>query len=203
MQAVFYSDVFSSTGTRGTFRLRIDKNTIGSAGEREQLIVLSGYKPLNCFGSIYILENTFQRMDSNKGIMYLDNNNGGSTDVYIFNNTVPTMKSVFPITFAATYTRSGTTVNVVTPTPHNFTTFYAVTISGSVGGLSNGSYKVQTIVSPTEFTITDAVSGSASGTTTVADPYASSPSIRKLVSKDGYVRGPSTMSTAYLQKYNI
>jgi hypothetical protein len=201
LQAVFYSDVFSAVGARGTFRLNMDRNTIGPAGVVEQLIILIGFKPLNCFDSIYIMENTFERMDSNKGIMYVDATSGGSTDVFIFNNTIPPMKAVSGIAFESTYTREGNTVNVVTPSPHNFTVGYDVTLTGSVGGLSNGAYIIQTIVSPTEFTITDSVSGSATGTTIVIDNYATS--TRKFVSKDGIVRGPSNMTSAYLQKYSI
>ena len=201
LQAVFYSDVFSTVGARGTFRLNMDRNTIGPAGVVEQLIILIGFKPLNCFESIYIMENTFERMDSNKGIMYVDATSGGSTDVFIFNNTIPPMKSVSGIAFESTYIREGNTVNVITPSPHNFTVGYDVTLGGSVGGLSNGAYIIQTIVSPTEFTIIDSVSGSATGTTTVVDNYATS--TRKFVSKDGIVRGPSTLTSAYLQKYSI
>lgn len=112
------------------------------------------------------------------------------------------MKSVAAISFASTYTRdSGSTVNVITPSAHNFTVGYIVTISGSAGGLSNATYIVQTIVSPTEFTIIDTVSGVATGTTTVTDNYASS--VRQLVSKDGYVRGPTTLTSAYLQRYAV
>lgn len=204
VQAVFYSDVFSSTGTRGSFRLRIDRNTIGNSATREQLIVLIGFKPLNCFSSVYILENTFQRMDSNKGIMYVDavSGAGGSTDIYIFNNTFPVMKTVDAVSFTSTYTRNaGTNVNVVTSSPHNFTPGYLITVTGSVGGLSNGAYIVQTVVSSTEFTTLDTVSGVATGTTTVVDNFASS--ARKIISKDGVVRGPTSLVSIYLQKYDI
>jgi hypothetical protein len=202
IQAVFYSDIFPDTGTRGSFRLRIDTNTIGDAGVREQLIILVGSKPLNYFDSIYILENTFERMDSNKGIMYVETT-GGSTDVYIFNNTIPPMKSVAAITFSATYTRTGNVATITTPIPHNFTVGYNYTVApgASTGGLSSGPYIVQSILSPTEFTTFDSVSGSTSGTTLFTDTYASS--LRKLVSKDGLVRGPFFINGIYLQKYNI
>jgi hypothetical protein len=201
LQAVFYSDIFSNVGVRGTFRLNIDKNVLGDAGVREQMVILIGFKPLNCFERIYIMENTFERMDSNKGVMYVDATSGGSADVYTFNNTVPPMKPVPGITFNSTYTRDGNTVNIVTPSPHSFTVGYDITLISSVGGLSNGTYIIQTIVSPTEFTILDTVSGAASGTTTVIDNYATS--TRKFVSKDGFVRGPSAITSAYLQKYSI
>lgn len=201
VQAVFYSDIFSNTGVRGSFRLRIDKNTIGDAGTREQLIILFGFKPLNCFNSIYIVENVFERTNSNKGIMYVDGVSGGSTDVFIFNNTIPTMKSIQPIVLESTYTREGNVVNVVTPSPHLFTPGYLITFGGSVGGLSNGAYIVQSVVSATEFTTLDAASGSATGTTTVVDNYASS--LRRFISKDGIVRGPTSLTSAYLQNYTI
>lgn len=204
MQAVFYSDFFSSTGTRGTFRLMVDKNTIGSSGTREQLVLLVGsYKVLNCFESIWMIENTFSRIDSNKGVMYVDSGTyAGTTDVYIFKNTIPTQKGVGIITFnPANYTRVGNTANIVTATPHNFTVGYDITITAATGGLSTGIFIIQTIVSPTEFTITDSVSGAASGTCAINDNYATSP--RKFISKDGFVRGPISITSAYLQKYYV
>lgn len=201
IQAVFYADVLSYTPTtRGNYKILMDSNTIGDAGEREQLVLLIGTNPLNGFESIWMVENIFERMDSNKGIMYIDSSSGGSADVYWIDNTIPTMKTVSPIVFAdSVYDRIGTTVTVTTGTAHGFTPGYVIVIGTSVGGLSNGTYIVQTVPSPTQFTIIDTVSGDVSGTTTVFDSYATS--LRKIVSKDGFVRGPSTISRVYLKKY--
>lgn len=201
MQAIFYADILPYTPTsRGNYKILMDSNTIGDAGEREQLVLLVGTNPLNGFEYIWMVENTFERMDSNKGIMYVDSSSGGSTEVYWVDNTIPTMKTVDPIVFeGSTYDRVGTEVMVTTGAAHAFTPGYVIFIGSSVGGLSNGSYIVQTVPSPTQFTIIDTVSGDVSGTATVFDSYATS--LRKIVSKDGFVRGPSTISRVYLKKH--
>jgi hypothetical protein len=203
VQAVFYADVLSYTPTsRGNYKILMDSNNIGDAGEREQLIILIGTNPLNGFSSIWMVENTFDRMDSNKGIMYVDSTSGGSTDVYWIDNTIPEMKSVDPIVFTdVSYTRVGTDVTINTGSEHSFTPGYVIVIGSSVGGLTNGTYIIQTVTSPTEFTIIDTVSGDVSGTTTVFDTYATS--LRKFVSKDGFVRGPSGITRTYLKRYTF
>ena len=83
----------------------------------------------------------------------------------------------------------------------NFTQGYDIATSGSTGGLTNGTFIIQSIISGTQFTIQDSVVGVTSGTVTVVDNYATS--LRKLISKDGFVRGPSTITSAYLQKYYV
>lgn len=137
MQSLIYMDNFPTTAVRNPFSIMIDHNTIGDAGVREQLLLMisgSTRKPMSNFDSIWFIENTLERADSNKGLFYIDTSSGygGSTDVYIFKNVYPTLKSV------------------------------------------------------------DVISG---------DPFAST--LRKLVSKDGFVRGPTSLSSAYLQKYSV
>lgn len=137
MQSLIYMDSFPTTAVRNPYSMMIDHNTIGDAGVREQLLIMisgSVRKPLTNFDSIWFIENVLDRADSNKGLFYIDTTSGygGSTDVYIFKNEYPTLKTV------------------------------------------------------------DVISG---------DPYAST--LRKLVSKDGFVRGPTTLTSAYLQKYSV
>lgn len=201
MQSVFYTDILSYTPTtRGNYKILMDSNTIGDAGEREQLVLLIGANPLNGFESIWMVENIFLRMDSNKGVMYIDSTSGGSTDVYWIDNTIPVMKTVDPVVFTnSVYARVGTDVTVTTGSEHKFTPGYVIGIGSSTGGLSDGAYIVQTVVSPTQFTLIDTVSGDVSGTTSVFDSYATS--LRKFVSKDGFVRGPTTITRTYLKKY--
>jgi hypothetical protein len=200
VQTVFYSEVNTYTPTtRGNFKLVLNANTIGDAGDREQLALLIGSNPLNGYSSIWMVENVFQRMDSNKGILYVDGTSGGNTDVYWIDNTIPPMKSVDPIVFLnVPYSRVGNIATITTSTPHGFVTGYVITTAGSTGGLSSGSLIVQSIISPTQFTVQDTVSGDTTGTTTVIDSYATS--LRKLVSKDGFVRGPSTITSTYLRR---
>lgn len=137
MQSLVYMDSFPTTAVRNPYSIMFDHNTIGDAGVREQLLIMisgSTRRPLSNFDSIWFIENTINRADSNKGLFYIDTSSGygGSTDVYIFKNTYPTLKSV------------------------------------------------------------DVIAG---------DTYAST--LRKLVSKDGFVRGPTTLTSAYLQKYSV
>lgn len=257
MQAVFYSDVISlSPSARGNFKILMDSNTIGDAGEREQLILLIGNNTLNGFSSIWAVENKFERMDSNKGIIYVDADAGGSTDVKWYDNDIPVMKNVQPVIFAdAVFERDDDNVIITTPSPHLFRVGYAITLTSSSVGVSDGSYKIQEIISPTsfriidpigplgkevtitspkehnleagklinlnlsdvglasgvykvhsvvnptQFTVLENVSTHSNGTTTVLDPLASS--LRKNVSKDGFVRGRSSISRTYLQTYSF
>ena len=102
LQAVVFYEA-SLPQTRGTHKLMMDKNTIGNAGERNQLCLLfaggSQTQILNSFEAIWFVENNIQRQDDDKGLFYIDtssagvgyNESAGSTDVYTVKNTYPTL----------------------------------------------------------------------------------------------------------------
>jgi hypothetical protein len=84
-----------------------------------------------------------------------------------------------PITTAAgTYTRSGTTVTVTTPTNHNYSTGFNVFVTSATdSGLVTlyPSFVVVTVTSATQFTFTTASTGASSGSiTTTANSIRSS-----------------------------
>jgi antitoxin component YwqK of YwqJK toxin-antitoxin module len=88
---------------------------------------------------------------------------------------VTPLQQVFPLLLSATYTRTDKKVTITTPTAHGFPVGYEFVIVGSTGGLSNGTYKVSTVISPTQFTILDTVSGTASGSTNIQQITGSNP----------------------------
>lgn len=64
---------------------------------------------------------------------------------------------------SGTYTQAGVEVTVTTSNPHGFVVDSGVTLEILNGGLSGGTFRVSTLLSPTSFKITYPSSGSATG----------------------------------------
>lgn len=102
LQAVVFYEA-SLPPSRGTHKLMMDKNTVGNAGERNQLcLIFAGgaqTQVLNSFEAIWFVENNVARLDDDKGLLYIDTSfagsayeaHAGSADVYVVKNTYPSL----------------------------------------------------------------------------------------------------------------